>query len=164
MSRSMGFAVGVIGGASSWFSLSLKGAFALIGMAAYAELGLPMPIKLLALSLCLLFIILNSLGIKEAAKWQEAGLLDAGEAEAIALARQKKAEWLLTDDSTARLFGEALGLEVHGSLGVVLWSVAVGHLDRSGAEAALDRLAHSSLWISARVLAEARAALDELCR
>ena len=70
ISRSMGPIAGVIGGLSSWFSLSLKGAFALIGMAAYAELVLPIPIKLLALSFCFLFIILNFLGIKEAAKWQ----------------------------------------------------------------------------------------------
>lgn len=70
ISRSMGPIAGVIGGLSSWFSLSLKGAFALIGMAAYVELVLPIPIKPLALSLCLLFVILNFLGIKEAAKWQ----------------------------------------------------------------------------------------------
>jgi amino acid transporter len=70
ISRSMGFAAGVIGGASSWFSLSLKGAFALIGMAAYAELVTPIPIKILALSFCLFFIILNLAGVKEAARTQ----------------------------------------------------------------------------------------------
>ncbi|MBU4561566.1 amino acid permease, partial [bacterium] len=70
ISRSMGSVAGVIGGLSSWFSLGLKGAFALIGMAAYVELVLPIPIKPLALSFCFLFIILNFLGIKEAAKWQ----------------------------------------------------------------------------------------------
>jgi len=70
ISRSMGFAAGVIGGVSSWFSLSLKGAFALIGMAAYVELVAPIPIKTLALCFCLLFIILNLIGIKEAARTQ----------------------------------------------------------------------------------------------
>jgi len=55
-----------------------------------------------------------------------------------------------------------LGLEVHGSLGVVLWAAAVGQIQRAEAEAALERLAQSSLWISARVLAEAKAALDQL--
>ena len=48
-------------------------------------------------------------------------------------------------------------------LGVVLSSAAFGHLDRVEAEEVLDRLAQSSLWVSARVLAEARAALDQLC-
>ena len=71
ISRSMGFAVGVISGVSSWFSLSLKGAFALIGMAAYFELVTPaIPIKTFALWLCLIFIILNLAGIKEAARTQ----------------------------------------------------------------------------------------------
>jgi APA family basic amino acid/polyamine antiporter len=70
ISRSMGSITGVIGGLSSWFSLSLKGAFALIGMAAYAELVLPIPVKPLGLLLCFLFIMLNFMGVKEAAKWQ----------------------------------------------------------------------------------------------
>ena len=100
----------------------------------------------------------------EAFAWQQAGLLDTGEAEAIALARQIKADWLLTDDAAARLFATELGLEVHGSLGVVLWGAALGHIDRAQAEQALARLAASSLWISGRVLDEARSALDEIFR
>lgn len=99
---------------------------------------------------------------RDAIAWQQAGLLDPGEAEAIALARQINAHWLLTDDAAARLFAQALGLEVHGSLGVVLWAAAVGHLNRADAEATLDRLAQSSLWISAKVLAEAKTALNQL--
>jgi hypothetical protein len=98
----------------------------------------------------------------DAEAWQQAGLLDAGEAEAIALARQIDAEWLLSDDAAARLFAEELGIEVHGSLGVVLWAAAVGHLARPAAEQALALLASSSLWISRRVMNEARAALDEI--
>jgi len=99
---------------------------------------------------------------KEAEMWREAGLLDPGEAEAIALAKQIEANWLLTDDATARLFAQALGFEVHGSLGIVLWAAAKGHFDRASAEAALDRLSHSSLWISPRVLEEARDALRKI--
>jgi amino acid transporter/mannitol/fructose-specific phosphotransferase system IIA component (Ntr-type) len=70
ISRSMGFAAGVIGGLSSWLSLSLKGAFALIGMAVYVELLTPIPIKILALGLCIFFIILNLIGIQEASRTQ----------------------------------------------------------------------------------------------
>jgi predicted nucleic acid-binding protein len=98
----------------------------------------------------------------EAVAWQQARLLDFGEAEAVALARQVNAHWFLTDDAAARLFAQALGIEMHGSLGVVLWAAAVGHLNRTEAEATLERLAQSSLWISARVLAEAKAALNQL--
>jgi predicted nucleic acid-binding protein len=102
--------------------------------------------------------------LKEATAWCQAGLLDSGEAEAIALTRQIKADWFLTDDAAARLFAQSLGIEVHGSLGVVLWAAAVGKLSRADAEATLDRLAKSSLWVSAKVLAEARIALTQLYR
>ncbi len=71
ISRSMGFATGFIGGVSSWFSLSLKGAFALIGMAAYVELLMPaVPIKTLAICFCLFFIFINLAGAKEASRTQ----------------------------------------------------------------------------------------------
>lgn len=85
--------------------------------------------------------------------------LGAGETEAILLARQLAADWLLTDDAEARTIA---GLEVHGSLGVLLWAAAQRHLDHADADAALTRLAQSSLWISPAVLAEARAALRKL--
>ncbi|MGH2670345.1 MAG: DUF3368 domain-containing protein [bacterium] len=53
-------------------------------------------------------------------------------------------------------------LEVHGSLGVLLWGAATRLLDLSASEAALDRLRRSSLWVSPRVIAEARRALHDL--
>lgn len=99
---------------------------------------------------------------REAAAWQQAGLLDAGEAEAIALTRQAAADWLLTDDATARLFAQELGIEVHCSLGILLYAAAIGHLERGQAEQTLAQLASSSLWLSRRILAEARAALSEM--
>lgn len=76
ISRSMGSVAGVIGGLSSWFSLSLKAAFALIGMAAYVELVTPFPvhIKILALAFCLAFIALNIIGIRQAA-WTQVVLV-----------------------------------------------------------------------------------------
>ena len=97
-----------------------------------------------------------------AAQWQYAGLLYSGEAAAVALARQLYAHWFLTDDTAARVFAQSLGLEVHGSLGIILWAAAMGHLQRAEAERALDRLAQSSLWVSARVLAAAKTALEQL--
>jgi predicted nucleic acid-binding protein len=98
----------------------------------------------------------------EAEAWRQAGLLESGEAEAVSLARQLKAHWLLTDDAAARLFAQTLGIEVHGSVGIVLWAAATRRLTRADAEAALDHLAQSSLWISPKVLAEAKAALNQL--
>ncbi len=105
---------------------------------------------------------LSSSELKEAEMWAKTGDLHVAEAEAFVLARIQKADWLLTDDSTARLFVSLLGLEVHGSLGVVLWNVAKGHLSRKEAEQALSKLERSSLWLSAGIFEEARKALIDM--
>jgi len=46
--------------------------------------------------------------------------LDDGEAEAIALAAQMQADWLLLDERDGRLAAKTLGLHVTGALGVLL--------------------------------------------
>jgi predicted nucleic acid-binding protein len=97
-----------------------------------------------------------------AVQWQHAGLLHSGEAAAVALARQLQANWFLTDDTAVRVFAQSSGLEVHRSLGIVLWAAAMGQLQRAEAERALDRLAQASLWVSARGLAAAKTALEQL--
>jgi predicted nucleic acid-binding protein len=93
----------------------------------------------------------------QASDWIKAGLLDA-----LALANQLRADWLLTDDTAARVLALHEGLEVHGSLGVILWAAAMGHFDWEAAEGALDALSRSSLWLSSHILAEAREALREI--
>ena len=98
----------------------------------------------------------------EAINWEQAGVLDRGESEGVALARQLSASWFLTDDATARLVAQSLGIEAHGSLGIVLWAAAEGHLTRAEAESGLTRLSQSSLWLSEGVLSDARKALDNL--
>lgn len=80
----------------------------------------------------------------------------------IVLAQSLAADWLLTDDAAARVVATLLGIEVHGSLGVVLWAAARRHIDRPEAAALLDRLAKSSLWVSPAIVAEARRALEAL--
>lgn len=99
--------------------------------------------------------------LNEAQTWQQSGILDPGEADALALARQLNADWFLTDDTAARVMAASLAVEVHGSLGLLLWSAAA-HLQRDEAEQTLDALVASSLWISASVVAEARSALNHL--
>lgn len=100
---------------------------------------------------------------KKAEKWVRENQIDGGEAEAIALALQEHADWLLTDDAKARQFAESAGLEVHGSIGLLLWSVANEQILEKGiALHLLDNLANSSLWISERVLQEARKAINAL--
>ena len=46
--------------------------------------------------------------------------LDAGEAEAIALALETRAQWVLLDESEARRIAKDLGLKVTGVLGILL--------------------------------------------
>ena len=68
--RGFGPLFGTIAGLSSWFSLSLKGAFALLGMGAYLSIITHMPLHIIALTCCLFFIILNLLGVKESGRFQ----------------------------------------------------------------------------------------------
>jgi len=99
---------------------------------------------------------------REAEDWCNAGLVDRAEAQAIALARQIQADVFLTDDAAARLLATTLGLQARGSLGVVLWLAGQRKISRSEAEKHLENLSHSSLWVSARVMAEARIALGTI--
>jgi len=66
--RSMGSLAGTIGGFASWFSLSLKSAFALVGTGVFATLISPniteWQIKLIAIAFCVVFIILNLMSVK----------------------------------------------------------------------------------------------------
>ena len=70
ITRSMGLAAGTVAGLASWLSLSLKTAFALVGMGIFTLLIDPTlstpQIKLIAVALCLIFMLINILGIKEA--------------------------------------------------------------------------------------------------
>jgi len=78
ITRGLGPAVGTVAGLLSWFSLSLKSAFALVGMAAFTVALIDVDIHLLAMSLCALFVGINLIGVKEAGRFQVilvAGLL-----------------------------------------------------------------------------------------
>ncbi|MFH1397242.1 MAG: amino acid permease [Candidatus Omnitrophota bacterium] len=68
--RGFGPLFGTIAGLSSWFSLSLKGAFALIGMGAYLSIITHLPLNIIALLCCLIFVTINLFGIKEAGRFQ----------------------------------------------------------------------------------------------
>lgn len=68
--RGFGPLLGTIAGFSSWVSLSLKGAFALIGVGAYLAPVLGMPVYLIALLFAVFFVLLNLAGVKEAGRLQ----------------------------------------------------------------------------------------------
>ena len=72
--RSMGPAVGTVGGFASWFSLASKTAFALIGIGAFVQLFNPglsdMNMKIIAVVFCIIFTIINLFGVEHAGKTQ----------------------------------------------------------------------------------------------
>jgi APA family basic amino acid/polyamine antiporter len=68
--RGFGPLLGTVAGFSTWFSLSLKAAFALVGMGAYLSIITPFPLNIVALFCCLFFISLNLFGVKEAGRFQ----------------------------------------------------------------------------------------------
>ncbi|MDD4956344.1 MAG: amino acid permease [Candidatus Omnitrophica bacterium] len=70
VTRSMGPALGTIDGVLTWMSISLKSAFALIGMAAFIKIIAPMEVHIIAVALCAVFVVVNVLGVEEAGKLQ----------------------------------------------------------------------------------------------
>lgn len=68
--RGFGPFFGTVAGFCSWFSLSLKGAFALIGMGAYLSIITHLPSDTIAILCCIFFIFLNLIGVKEAGRFQ----------------------------------------------------------------------------------------------
>ncbi|MGA1793905.1 MAG: APC family permease [Thermoplasmatota archaeon] len=72
--RSMGPMIGTIGGLAAWFSLAFKSAFSLLGIGIFMILLEPalttFQIKLFAVGFCLVFMVVNLIGVKLAAKVQ----------------------------------------------------------------------------------------------
>lgn len=75
ISRGLGPATGTIAGLLSWFSLCTKSAFALIGMAVLAAPYVPLNWHVVAALLCLVFVVINLRGTREAAGFQVALVL-----------------------------------------------------------------------------------------
>ena len=77
--RSMGAPAGTVGGLASWFSLSFKSAFALVGIGIFATLIKPditeMQIKLIAVGCCLFFMFVNIIGVRHTGRFQIALVL-----------------------------------------------------------------------------------------
>lgn len=76
--RSMGPAVGTVNGLITWLSLSLKTAFALVGLAAFSGHITQLDPRIVAVLLCALFTGANLVGVKSAGRLQivlVAGLL-----------------------------------------------------------------------------------------
>ncbi len=72
--------------------------------------------------------------------------LDLGEAEVIALAHERAADWIVMDDLDGRRFARRLGLEPVGTLGLLLAAKLRGELGSLGEE--IDRLEREGFRVS----------------
>jgi len=70
--RGMGPLLGTIAGVGTWFSLSFKGALALVGGVPYLLLLFDLPLKPVALGLAALLILVNVVGAKQTGRLQVA--------------------------------------------------------------------------------------------
>ena len=72
--RSLGAFAGTLGGLASWFSISFKSAFALLGMGAFALLIYPnitpFQIKLITVGFCIFFTLVNIISVKTTGRFQ----------------------------------------------------------------------------------------------
>ena len=86
--------------------------------------------------------------------------IDTGESAAILLAKRMKCQILL-DDLAARRFAAGLGMEVAGSIGVLIRSVRAQNLSKGEALIALEGLARV-MWLSIDVYEDARKVIEGL--
>ncbi|OPX28596.1 MAG: hypothetical protein B1H06_02960 [Candidatus Cloacimonas sp. 4484_143] len=70
INRSLGPFIGTISGFLSWFALSLKSAFAIFGISEIIFIVTGFPVLISSILVCIFFILLNMIGVKEAAKFQ----------------------------------------------------------------------------------------------
>ncbi len=68
--RSMGPGIGTVTGLLSWFSLNMKATFALFGMAVFTNLIVSFEPHLVSIAFCLIFLLINFIGIKQAGRVQ----------------------------------------------------------------------------------------------
>ena len=68
--RAMGPLFGTIAGVGTWFSLTFKGALALVGGAPYLVLLFDLPVTPVALTVAVLLIVLNIVGAKQTGRMQ----------------------------------------------------------------------------------------------
>lgn len=78
--------------------------------------------------------------------------LDQGELDVILLAQEVKADWVIIDEKLGRKIARAMGLQVKGTLGVLLLAHRVGLISKQEGLAAVRELAQSSVRLSDKLL------------
>ena len=88
-------------------------------------------------------------------------LLDLGEAQAIALCIQEKANYFLTDDLEARRVAKRFKLEVHGTIGIILRTFRKKILTKKEAVEKIRELqTKSSLFITSNLIERALSEIE----
>ena len=88
--------------------------------------------------------------------------LDKGEMEALSLMDLHPKAIFLTDDSAARIAAEHRGIELHGTIGILIRSVRQGHrTERDIIDLLRDLRSRSTLYIRPSLLAEIIQALEK---
>lgn len=96
---------------------------------------------------------LNSQGKDNAYLFANEYFLDLGEAQAIALCIQEKADYFLTDDLEAREVAKKFKLEVHGTIGIILRAFREKILTKKEAAEKIRQLqTKSSLFITSNLI------------
>ena len=85
--------------------------------------------------------------------------LDRGEAEVIALAQELNADLVIIDERLARRHAKRLGLNLTGTLGVLLKAKRQGLLP--AIKPLIDQLRHGGIWLSDALVAEALKLAEE---
>ncbi len=106
------------------------------------------------------WIVINRVKDNKVKEIAESAGIDIGEASAIMLARNKKCS-ILIDDLAARRFAAGLGLQVVGSIGVLIRSAKMHKISKIEALDALDKLGRV-MWLSIDVYEDARKIVEEI--
>lgn len=88
--------------------------------------------------------------------------LHAGEIQALQVAREQQANLLLSDDTAARMAAQAVGMTVHGTLGILLRAIRRGQKSQAEVLAVLRAIPNqSSLHIKPALLQDVIAQVEQ---